>query len=159
SRLLTAFAGRRGLRLTYDRGTLEIMTLSFGHESLAHLLGRFVVALTEELGLPIAEGGSTTFRRRPTRRGLEPHPSSRTRSEPLRRDKERIALRVDPPPDLAIEVDVANSSVNRMKIYAVLGVPEVWRLADQMLTIHVLTGGSQYAEHPTSRAFPILTAA
>ena len=120
SRLAAAFAGQRGLRLTYDRGTLEIMTLTYGHESLAHLLGRFVVALTEEQGLPIAEGGSTTFRRRRSRRGLEPDQSYWIASEPLMRGKQRIDLRVDPPPDLTIEVDVASSSVNRMGIYAAL---------------------------------------
>src|SRR5947209_7748797 len=118
SRLVAAFAGRRGLRLTYDRGTLEIMTLTYGHESLAHLLGRFVVALTEELGLPIAEGGSSTFRRRRSRRGLEPDQSYWIAGEPLIRGKDRIDLRVDPPADLSIVVDVTSSSVNRMGIYA-----------------------------------------
>ncbi len=159
ARLARAFAGRRGLRLTYDRGTLEIMTLTYGHESLAHLLGRFVVTLTEELGLPIAEGGSTTFRRRRSRRGLEPDQSYWIASEPLVRGKQRIDLRVDPPPDLAIEVDVASSSVNRMTIYAALGVPEVWRLTDQGLTFHVLAGGGQYTVSSTSLAFSFLTAA
>jgi Uma2 family endonuclease len=158
SRLVGAFAGRRGLRLTYDRGTLEIMTLTFGHESLAHLLGRFVVALTEELGLPIAEGGSTTLRRRRSRRGLEADQSYWIASEPLIRGKERIDLRVDPP-DLAIEVDVSSSSVSRMGIYAALGVPEVWRLAEGMLTFHVLAAGGQYTASATSQAFGFLTAA
>jgi Uma2 family endonuclease len=159
SRLVAAFTERRGLRLTYDRGTLEIMTLTYGHESLAHLLGRLVVATTEELGLPIAEGGSTTFRRRRSRRGLEPDQSYWIASEPLIRGKVRIDLRVDPPPDLAVEVDVSSSSVNRMEIYAALGVPEVWRLAEQVLTFHVLAGGGQYTPSPTSRAFGFLTSA
>jgi Uma2 family endonuclease len=157
SRLVRAFAGRRGLRLSYDRGTLEIMTLRYGHESLVHLLGRFVVALTEELNLPIAEGDSTTFRRRRSRRGLEPDQSYWIASEPLVRGKQRIDLRVDPPPDLAIEVDVLNSSVSRMGIYAALGVPEVWRLVDPVLAFHVLAGGGQYAVCATSRAFGFLT--
>ena len=44
-RLLRVFADRPGVRLTYDRGALELMTLSHEHESLVHLLGRLVVAL------------------------------------------------------------------------------------------------------------------
>ncbi len=124
-----------------------------------HLLGRFVVALTEELVLPIAEGGSTTFRRRRGRRGLEPDQSYWIASEPMVRGKERIDLRIDPPPDLAIEVDVANSSLSRMGIYTALGVPEVWRLAEGLLSFHVLASGGQYAESPTSRTFGFLTAA
>src|SRR2546426_9971173 len=71
TRLLRAFDKRRSIRLTYDRGSLEIMTLTHEHESYAHLLGRFVVVLTEEFGLPIKGGGSTTFRRRRRRKGLE----------------------------------------------------------------------------------------
>src|SRR5712692_1184332 len=63
-RLLKAFEERPAIRLTYDRGNLEIMTLSHEHESFARFLGRLAVTLTEELNLPIKEGGSTTFRRR-----------------------------------------------------------------------------------------------
>src|SRR5437868_5984098 len=69
-RLLRALQHRR-LRLTYDRGVLEIMTLSFGHERYGSFLGRLAVTLTEELSLPVAEGGSTTFRRRKKQKGLE----------------------------------------------------------------------------------------
>src|SRR5438105_3340518 len=71
-RVLRAFADRPGVRLTYDRGILELMTLSHEHESLNYLLARFVDALTEELGLPVKGGRSTTVRRRKRRRGLEP---------------------------------------------------------------------------------------
>src|SRR5208282_5710304 len=97
-RLLRALGHRPSVRLTYDRGTLEIMTLSHEHESYAHLLGRFIVALTEELGLPIKGGGSTTFRRRKRRRGLEPDESYWIANESLVCDKVRIDLRTDPPP-------------------------------------------------------------
>src|SRR5438105_65379 len=71
TRMLRAFAARPGYRLTYDRGTLEIMSPLFAHEFGADLIGRFVVVLTEELGLPLQAGRSTTFRRRRMRRGLE----------------------------------------------------------------------------------------
>src|SRR3954469_19125831 len=71
-RLLRAFAERPAIRLTYDRGTLEIMSPLHEHDSDARFLGRLVVTLTEELGLTVKAGGSTTFRRRRQRRGLEP---------------------------------------------------------------------------------------
>src|ERR1700736_2241918 len=71
-RLLRAFAERPRVRLTYDRGVLEIMSPLLEHDHSSWLLGRFVVVLTEELGLPVLGGGSTTFRRRRRRRGLEP---------------------------------------------------------------------------------------
>src|SRR4051812_38419232 len=96
TRLLRLFV-KRSFRLTYDRGTLEIMTLSPEHEGYSYILGRFIDALTEELGLPIKGGRSTTFRRRKRQRGLEPDNCFWIASEPRVRGKNKIDLRVDPP--------------------------------------------------------------
>jgi Uma2 family endonuclease len=157
-RLLRVFAERPSIRLTYDRGVLEIMSPLQKHEGSAYLLGRFVDTLTEELGLTVKAGRSTTFRRRRQRRGLEADNSYWIASEPLVRGKESIDLRVDPPPDLAIEVDVTRSSLNRMGIYAVLRVSEVWRLDGDTLTFEVLQPSDRtYAPSSTSLAFPLLT--
>lgn len=158
SRLLRAFAERPGIKLTYDRGRLEIMSPLHEHESDADFLGRLVVVLTEELKLPIKAGGSTTYRRRRKRRGLEADNSYWILSEPKVRGKRHIDLRVDPAPDLAIEVDVTRSSLDRMSIYAALKVLEVWRLAGGLLSFHVLQDDGTYAEGP-SRVFPGLRAA
>jgi Uma2 family endonuclease len=159
SRLLRIFDERPALRLTYDRGSLEIISPSNLHEKENCLLGRLVTTLTEELGLPISSGGSTTLRRRKKRRGLEPDNCYWIANEPRIRGKQVIDLRTDPPPDLAIEVDVTRSSLNRMGIYAALGVPEVWRLTDQGLTFQVLRPGGQYAAGSHSLSFPIVTPA
>jgi Uma2 family endonuclease len=157
TRLLRALDGRPSLRLTYDRGLLEIMNLTFGHESDDYLLGRFVDALTEELRLPIAGGGSTTFRRKRKRRGLEPDNCYWVAHEPLVRGKRRIDLRVDPPPDLAIEVDILHSSLNRMSIYAALRVPEVWRFDGHTVGFHILQPDGSYTQQAHSCAFPLLS--
>jgi Uma2 family endonuclease len=158
-RLLRAFADRPGVRLTYDRGTLELMTLSHEHESQSYLLARLVDALTEELNLPVKGGRSTTFRRRKKRRGLEPDNCWWIASEPLVRGKTEIDLRRDPPPDLALEVDVTHSSLNRMAIYAALRVPEVWRLEAQSLVCYLLGSGGRYTVSNVSQAFPGLVVA
>ena len=159
TRMLSAFAERPGYRLTYDRGTLEIISPLHEHESDIALLGRFVVVLTEELGLPLKAGRSTTFRRRRMRRGLEPDHSWWIAHELPVRGKQRIDLRVDPPPDLAVEVDVTHRSLNRMSIYARLGVPEVWRLDARGLTFQVLQPSGRYAEQTHSPTFPLFTPA
>jgi len=153
TRLLRAFDKRRSIRLTYDRGSLEIATLTHEHESYAHLLGRFVVVLTEEFGLPIKGGGSTTFRRRRQRKGLEADESYWIANEPLVRGKDRIDLRVDPPPDLALEVDVTHSSLDRLAIYAALRVPEVWRREGETLVCYLLGEDGKYSVSATGRAF------
>jgi Uma2 family endonuclease len=155
SRLLHAFAERPAVRLTYDRGCLEIMSPLHEHESDADFLGCLVVALTEEMGLPRKAGGSTTLRRR--RRGLEPDRCYWIAHEAAVRGKRRIDLRIDPPPDLAIEVDVTHSSLDRLAVYAALGVPEVWRLDGQTLTFHVLGAGRSYAAASHSLSFPLVT--
>jgi Uma2 family endonuclease len=158
TRLLRAFEGRRRFRLTYDRGVLEIMSPLWEHEEPAYLLGRFVDVLTEELNLPLRPGRSLTLRRRRLRRGLEPDNCFWIANAPRMAGKRHLDLRTDPPPDLAIEVDVTSSSVDRMSVYAALGVPEVWRLASQGLTFQVLAGRA-YQVRPNSLAFPRLTPA
>jgi Uma2 family endonuclease len=75
--------GDRPLRMTYDRGTLEIMTLSPEHERWKHLLGRLVETMSEELQLPIAGFGSMTCKRRKKRRGVEPDECYWIANEPL----------------------------------------------------------------------------
>lgn len=150
-RLLHILADRRAIRVTYDGGTLEIMTLSHEHESLGYLLARLIDALTEELSIPVKGGGSTTFRYRKRRRGLEPDSCWWINSEPLVRGKHHIDLRTDPPPDLALEVDITRSSLNRLKIYAALGIPEVWRLQRGKITCHVLGEDERYSTSSMSR--------
>ena len=159
TRMLRAFAERPGYRLTYDRGTLEIMSPLFEHELDADLLGRFVVVLTEELGLPLQAGRSTTFRRRRMRRGLEPDHSWWVAHARQMVGKRRVDLRVDPPPDLALEVDVTHRSLDRMSIYARLGVPEVWRLDTKGLSFLVLQPSGRYAEQTHSPTFPLFAPA
>jgi Uma2 family endonuclease len=159
SRLLRVFAERPAVRLAYDRGDLEIMCPLHEHESDADLLGRFVVVLTEELNLPLKAGRSTTFRRRRRQRGIEPDNSWWIASEPRVRGLRRIDLRRDPPPDLAIEVDVTSSSLDRMGIYAAIAVPEVWRWDEPVLTFNVLGPNRRYTEATHSLAFPFLSPA
>jgi len=154
TRLLREFEDRH-LRMTYDRGTLEIMTLSYEHEISATFLGRLVVTLTEELNLPIRDGRSTTLRRRHKQKGLEPDNCYWIAHEGDVRNNTTIDLRKDPPPDLAIEVDVSRSSLNRMGVYAKLGVPEVWRYAKQGLVFVTLAADGEYASATVSTLFPL----
>lgn len=158
SRLLKTLSNWR-LRLTYDRGELEIMSPSYRHEKSGWFLGRLVGAFTEEMGLPIAGGKSTTFRRRKKRKGLEQDECYWIANEHRVRGKDRIDLRIDPPPDLGIEIDITHSSLDRMSIYAALQIPEVWRYDGQSLTFHELQADGQYALISHSRALPGLAPA
>src|SRR5262245_28909917 len=154
ARLLRAFAERPGVRLTYDRGELEIVTPLLEHDDDARFLGDLVFVLTEELGLPLKRGGSTTLRRQLRRRGIEADECFWIANAPRMAGRRRLDLRTDPPPDLAIEVDVTRSSLNRLAIYGALGVPEVWRLDGDTQTFHVLDPNGRYASAGVSRSFP-----
>ncbi|HMF15711.1 MAG TPA: Uma2 family endonuclease [Gemmataceae bacterium] len=156
SRLLRAFAERPGIRLTYDRGELEIMSPLLEHDDSGRFLGVLVFVLTEELDMPLKHGGSTTLRRRLKRRGIEADECFWIANARRMSGKRRLDLRTDPPPDLAIEVDVTNSSLDRLGIYGAIKVPEVWRLTGKSLTFYILGPDGSYVISPISRAFPFV---
>jgi Uma2 family endonuclease len=142
-------------RLTYDQGILEIMTPLPEHEASKRLLGRLVESATEELGLEICSLGSTTWSRKDLSKGLEPDECYYITQEANIRGKTRFNLKSDPPPDLAIEIDLTSSSLNRLNIYAALGVTEIWRFDSKNLWIYVLKDGN-YQLQEQSSVLPIL---
>jgi Uma2 family endonuclease len=114
-----------------------------------------IVTLTEEFNLPIRSGGSTTLRRRKKKKGLESDNCYWIAHEAEVRNNEVINLRIDPPPDLALEVDVTRSSMNRMRIYESLKIPEVWRWNKKGLTFLVLNASEKHDAVAASPTFPV----
>ncbi|WP_315786224.1 Uma2 family endonuclease [Fischerella sp. JS2] len=146
----------RGSRFAYEDGTLEIMTPLFEHENPKIQFDRFILVLAEELGIEIKSAGSTTLKKRITNRGIEPDNCFYIQTESKVRARETINLETDPPPDLAIEIDITNSSVNKFRIYSALGVPELWRYDGEILKFYQLVEG-QYTERKFSVAFSIIS--
>jgi len=147
-----ALTGRH-VRLTYDGHNLEFMTISPLHANCSRLIGRFVVVLTEETNLPLRSFGDMTCDREDVRKGLEADECFYIANEPLIREKEQLDLSVDPPPDLAVEVEITQSANDRMDIYALLGVPEVWRFDGQHLTVSQRQEEGTYALASHSKYF------
>lgn len=149
----------RPSRINYDRGTLEIMTLSLEHESYKTVIGLMMGLLALHMKMRVKHGGSTTLKRLTKKKGLEADQCYWVANEPVVRTKKRIDLRTDPPPDLVIEIDVMHSVVNREKIYAALGVPEMWVLnRDGKLAAFLLEQGA-WQPIESSRSFPFLRVA
>ena len=119
-------------------------------------MGRLIEMLTFELDIPILGGGSTTFKHKELLRGLEPDECYWIANESVVRGKLEVDLTCDPPPDLAVEIDVTISSLNRQSIYAARGVPELWRFDGKTLRVHELQPNGEYAHLNTSPAFPFL---
>ena len=154
-RLLEAMGDRR-FRHSYDDGVLEIMTPSKRHDREKSFIGRLVEAVALEWDVDIDAIGSTTLREAPKTQGLEPDECFYIAHAKESQGYSDFDPQRDPPPDLAIEVDVTNSSVGRMPIYARLGVPELWRFADGRLTFYRLAKGKKYVAITHSKAFPNL---
>jgi Uma2 family endonuclease len=152
--------GERPIRVTYNLGTMELFMPSFGHENDSYLLGRMVDTLTEELEIPVEGGGATTHKREDLDKGAEPDQCYwlHDRAERMR-GKRELDLYVDPYPDLVIEVDVSHRSLNRLKIFAALAVPEVWRSDGRKLEFLHLQKMGTYRARAKSRNFPALSVA
>ncbi len=144
-----------GTRFAYDQGLLEIMSPSIEHEWLHRLLGRMIDTLTEELNIAMLSSGSTTLNLQLKKRGLEPDESYYLANESRMRGKRELDLAVDPPPDLAIEVDLSRSSISKLAIYADLGVRELWFYDGEKLRVYCLQG-DEYVQQGVSPAFPFL---
>ena len=144
-----------GIRLTYDCGNLEIMAPLDPHEAYKKLLGRLVEAATEELNIEIRSLGSRTCSREDMARGLEPDQCYYIQNELAVRGKKQLDLNQDPPPDLVIEIDITNSSMNRMRLYEALQVSEVWRYDGSQLIVYCLEN-EKYQIRDRSEALPQL---
>ena len=154
--LLKETGDNRGYRFAYDGDVLEIMTPLYEHENPKIQLDRFVAILAEELEIEIKSAGSMTLKRQLLKKGIEPDNCYYIQSEPLVRDKQTLNLDIDPPPDLAIEIDITSSSINKLELYAALGVGELWRYNGQIIKFYHLQN-QDYQESELSQTFPFLS--
>lgn len=151
-----ALGDRPALRMTYDRGSLEFMVMSPQHEIYKRWLSRLIEALTEECNQPIVTAGNMTFQREDLERGLEADDCFWIAHEPRMRGKLTWDSATDPPPDLALEIEISRSALSRMNIYGALGVPEVWRFDGTILRVELLQADRTYAVAERSLSFPAI---
>lgn len=144
------------IRTTYDRGDLELMSPLPIHEMIKGWVHDFLLALALEVSLSFKSMAQTTFRRRDRDKGLEPDDCYYFAAMSKVVDWNSLNLDRDPPPDLALEVDITSSCLDRMGVYAGLGVPEIWRFDGEELHIHLLRGDAAYEESSSSAAVPYL---
>lgn len=152
--ILEELGEHRVSRIAYDNGTLEIMTPLAEHEDDKEIVGDLVKALLEELDIEFRSLGSTTFKNQAMAKGIEADQCFYIQNEAAIRGKKRLALGVDPPPDLAIEIDI--TSRTHPSIYEALQVPELWRFERGKLQINVLREG-KYVESGESLNFSGMT--
>ena len=147
---------RRSIRVTYDRGDVELMSPHFSHERYGYLLGRMVQAITEELDIPICSIRSMTLRSKELDRGLEADEGYYFANAHRMVGVVDLDLENTPPPDLAIEIEITNSVLARLPVYAALGVPEIWRFDGDRLIVLLLGTDSVYRQSESSLALPFV---
>ena len=153
-RRLRKMSENRHIRMTYDRGELELMSPSPLHEKISTLLGNLINIWTIDRRIPIASCRTMTIRRAEIKRGFEPDNCYYVQHEPQMWDKNRINFKVDPPPDLAIEVEVSRKLLKKAGIYASFGVPELWFWSGSTLKVLELSPEGEYIPRETSICFP-----
>jgi Uma2 family endonuclease len=153
--LLQDLGESRAARIAYDAGTLEIMTPLPEHEHYKEVISDLIKDIADTLDLDYESYGSTTWKQENRMAGLEPDNCFYFQNEAAIRGKLDLDLNQDPHPDLALEIDVTSKSLNRLPIYARLGVPELWCYDSGELKIYLLQNG-EYLESETSLVFPSL---
>lgn len=149
-----------GARLTYDQGWLEIEMPGWLHELIAAFTGELITATLKRQRISYIPGKSTTWRQIGASRGLEADECYYVQSLPRIRGKHDLDMAVDPPPDLAIEVEVESSLLDKMAVYGAMGVPELWRVrADGTCEMLLLDAAGQYQSTTFSLAVQPLTPA
>ncbi|HVX09681.1 MAG TPA: Uma2 family endonuclease [Pirellulales bacterium] len=144
------------IRMTYDGGTLEMMSPSDQHENISKLIAQLVEAFTADLNIPRRSLRSTTWRRPDLHKGLEADECYYIRNHGLVSRRARVELGHEPPPDLAIEVGVRHGDVDKIAVYAALGVGEVWIWHNAELRAYVLDEDGGYRPTEMSRNLPSL---
>ncbi|MDB9529799.1 Uma2 family endonuclease [Oscillatoria sp. CS-180] len=151
--ILEELGEHRGTRFTYDEGVLEIMAPSPEHEYFRQAISIAIEDIAEVLERDYECYGSTIWRRQLLQAGLEPDNCFYFQNEARVRGKLKFDLSQDPPPDLALDIDITSKSLDRFPIYARLGIPEIWSYSDGILTIYLLQQ-NHYVESESSCVFP-----
>jgi Uma2 family endonuclease len=155
-KLLEDLGDRPSARIAYDNGTLEIMTPLPEHEYFKEVIGDTIKEIAEEIELNYESYGSATWRKPVQMAGVEPDNCFYFQNEAAVRGRLDLDLNQgDPPPDLVLEIDLKNKSLNRFPIYARLAVPELWCYDAGELKIYHLQN-DKYIEAQSSLALPML---
>ncbi len=149
--ILAELGERRASRLSYSNGRLEIMVPLPEHEKAKEIIGDMVKILLEARQIAFESLGSTTLKNERMSQAVEPDNCFYIQNQAAVIGKNRLDMSVDPPPDLAIEIDL--TSRTQLDNYQILGVPELWRYARRGLQINVLQA-EQYIESDVSPTFP-----
>jgi len=155
-RLLDGIGDRQHFRVSYDCGRLEILSPSNRHEKPIRFFDRLVSEFSRIRKITVEMLGHTTWKKRALAKGLEADCCYFIKNADFSIKNFGFDVELAPPPDVAVEIDITNSSLRKLSIYAALSVPEVWRYDGRNVRIYELIG-EKYSEIDSSRFLPGLT--
>jgi len=154
--LLDAVGEASSLRISYDEGTLQVMSPSSKHEYVTKLIERLVDRISIRQHIKVLFYGSATLKKQSEQKGAEPDACFYVQTADAVGKKDQIDFNTDPPPDVVLEIDIHHESISKFPIYAAFGVPELWRYDGDTLTIYQLRDGG-YVATDASQSLPLLT--
>jgi Uma2 family endonuclease len=136
---------RPGLRMTFLRGALELMSPSPQHELWKTNIARFIELYAHVKSIDLYGYGSTTFKQEAKERGAEPD------------ECYLVGKQLDDFPEIVLEVIHTAPLLNKLEVYAPMGVSEVWVFRNGKFSLCALDPAvSQYTEIARSRLVPEL---
>lgn len=147
--LLEELGEGRSARLVYSQGLLEIIVSLPEHEKPKELISDMVKLLLKAQGRKYEPFGSTTFKQTGIA-GIEPDACFYIQNYAVMVGRRKLQPG-DPPPDLAIKIDVTSKTT--LEAYELIEVPEVWIYESGVLKIYLLQEG-RYAISDHSAVFP-----
>ena len=158
--LSDAIDPRQRVFLAYDGKDLEIMVKGRVHEHFKDRFGKLVTAITDDLHIDCSSAGETTWKRPEIARGLEADQCYYFLPEKLTKDRDAVKRRSQdiadyPNPDLAVEIDISPSEIDRQAIYRALQVKEIWRFDGESVGIDQLGSNGEYSPSEMSCFLPI----
>jgi len=159
---ILADTGVAGVRLTYERKTLEILMPNLLHEHWNRLIELLIFVLAEELNLEIVPLGSVTLKSQDLQIGVVPDSCYHIYSEGNKKNSPnpdvKFELQNTTLPNLLVEIDLDSSALDKFPIYAALGVAEIWRYSQGILNIYQLLDEKYIQCHnsPTFAQLPLI---
>jgi Uma2 family endonuclease len=149
-RILADLGEHRAAKVSYSYGSLEIMVPLPEHQKAKEIIGDMIKILLDRRNINYDALGSTTLKSEKMAQGVEPDTCFYVQNQELVIGKNRLDMNLDPPPDLAVEIDLTSRTA--LDNYRILGVPELWRYGKQGLQISILRDG-EYIESDASPTF------
>jgi Uma2 family endonuclease len=154
--LLDQIAEERHLRLTYDCGRLEIVSPRPEHGEYSRVFDALLRIWCDRQGVELQMYGDATWKRRVLKKGVQADSCYYIANAERVIGNRDIKLEVDPPPDVAVEIDLSTDSARKFHIYAALGVPEIWTYDREAVRFFRLSRG-RYTESTSSQFLPGLS--